>query len=95
MSSTLAWNRIVYDYARDMGAPGLCAVLGADTGLSLLDAVLLNGIFAQGCELDDFGHAGAASVPTALALAEYKGGSGRDVIITVAIGWKRWRTLRR
>ena len=88
VSSTLPWNRIVYDYARETGAPGPCTVVGTDARLSVLDAAFVNATFAQGCELDDFGHAGAASVPTAMALAEYKGQGGKAVITSVAIGYE-------
>lgn len=88
IASTLPWNRIVYDYAAEHGAPGRCTVVGTDTQLAVLDAAFVNATFGHGCELDDFGHAGAASIPVAFALAQHKGASGRDIITAVALGYE-------
>jgi 2-methylcitrate dehydratase PrpD len=88
IASTLPWNRIVYDYACEHGAPGRCTVVGTDTRLSVLDAAFVNATFGHGCELDDFGHAGAAAIPAAFALTEHAGASGRDVITAVALGYE-------
>src|SRR3954468_17238226 len=65
IASTLPWNRIVHDYACEFGAPGPCTLVGSKTRLSILDAAFVNATFGHGCELDDFGHAGAATVPVA------------------------------
>src|SRR5689334_5306918 len=57
VASTLPWNRLVYDYAvSEVGAFGPCTVIGAPKQLSALEAAFVNATFAQGCELDDFGH---------------------------------------
>ena len=88
IASTLPTNLIVYDYIREYGAPGPCTVVGTDTRLSVLDAAFVNATFGQGCEFDDFGHGGAASVPGAFALAEHRGATGRDLITAVAIGYE-------
>lgn len=88
IASTLPWNRIVHDYACEFGAPGPCTLVGSDKRLSILDATFVNATFGHGCELDDFGHAGAATVPVAFALAEQSGASGRDVIAAIALGYE-------
>ncbi len=88
VASTLPWNRIVSDYACEFGAQGACTLAGLDKRLSILDASFVNATFGHGCELDDFGHAGAATVPVAFALAEQYGASGRDVIAAIAIGYE-------
>jgi 2-methylcitrate dehydratase PrpD len=88
IASALPWNRIVYDYACEHGAPGPCTIAGSDRQLSILDAAFVNATFGHGCELDDFGHAGAATVPVAFALAEGYGASGQDVIGAIALGYE-------
>lgn len=88
IASTLPWNRIVHDYACEYGAPGSCTLVGSNKRLSILDAAFVNATFGHGCELDDFGHAGAATLPVAFALAEQYGASGRDVIAAVALGYE-------
>ncbi len=88
IASTLPWNRIVHDYACEYGAPGSCTVVGSDKQLSILDAAFVNATFGHGCELDDFGHAGAATVPIAFALAQEFGANGRDVIAAIAVGYE-------
>lgn len=88
IASTLSWNRIIHDHACDHGAPGPCTLVGSDQSLSILDATFVNATFGHGCELDDFGHAGAATVPLAFALAEQYGASGRDLITAIALGYE-------
>ena len=66
------------------------------------DAALVNGTFAQGCELDDYydqggGHPGAATVPVILALAQCQPVSGRELIAAMVagyeVGWRIGRAL--
>jgi 2-methylcitrate dehydratase PrpD len=88
MASTLSSNRPFYDYVSEMGAAGRCTVAGKDRRLAPTDAAFINATFGQGCEMDDFGHAGAATVPAAFALLEHRGGSGRDLIASIGVGYE-------
>jgi 2-methylcitrate dehydratase PrpD len=92
-ASRLHWNQAAYEYAREFGAPGTCTVMGKSDKLKPPDAAFVNGTFGQGCELDDFGHAGAATVPVALALAEDQHASGADLLTAVAIGYEIFARL--
>jgi 2-methylcitrate dehydratase PrpD len=64
--------------------------------------VLVNGTFAQGCELDDYydqggGHPGAATVPVIVALAQQQTVSGQELITAMVagyeVGWRIGRAL--
>lgn len=93
LASTLDWNRLVYEYAREMGAPGNCTVVGTRTRLKPTEAAFVNATFGQGCELDDYGHAGAATIPVALAIAQDLGLGGREVLTAVAVGYEIFARL--
>jgi 2-methylcitrate dehydratase PrpD len=73
-------------------ADGDATVIGAPRGASARDAALVNGIAAHAIEIDDValwvpGHMGACVCPAALALAETRGRSGRDLLAAIAAGY--------
>lgn len=88
VASTLEWNRVVYDYAVEIGGSGESTVIGTSTHLRPTEATFVNATFGQGCELDDSGHAGVATIPTALALADASRTSGQELITAVAVGYE-------
>lgn len=71
--------------------PGTSTVVGSRTGYSLRDAVLLNGLLVHGLDFDDTHpegviHASASALPTALAVAESRGQSGRELLTAYIAG---------
>lgn len=102
LGSTLAWNRPVYNFVREHKSGGPATIVKHGDKAALDDAVLVNGTFGQGCELDDYydqggGHPGAASIPVALALSEKHPVTGKEFLAAVAagyeIGWRVGRAL--
>jgi 2-methylcitrate dehydratase PrpD len=72
--------------ATELGGQGLCSVIGRANRLSLRDAVMVNGIFIHGLDFDDthlasIVHPTAASLPSALSLAESHVLGGRALLV--------------
>lgn len=102
IGSIMPWNQPAYRFVKENKSGGPARIVKTGERVPLDDAVLVNGTFAQGCELDDYydqggGHPGAASVPVILALAEKQPVSGRDLIIAMVagceVGWRVGRAL--
>lgn len=79
----------VDDLADDQS--GNATVIGSDSGYSLRDAVLLNGLLVHGLDFDDTHpegviHASASALPTAVGLAEKLHLSGRDLLTAYVAG---------
>lgn len=89
VGSTLPWTQIVYRYVQRFARPGQSTVVNFGTQYLHMDTACANAVFAQGCELDEYGsgHTGAVVVPTALALAEATHCSGREFIASVVAGY--------
>lgn len=100
LGSTVAWNQPIYRFIRDNKRGGPASVIHYGDKVPFDDAAFVNGSFGQGCELDDYydqggGHPGAASIPVAMALAEKKRVSGKDLIAAMAAGYEiGWRVGR-
>lgn len=100
IGATMPWNQAVYRFVKENKQDGPARIVLYGDHAPLDDAVLVNGTFAQGCELDDYydqggGHPGAASVPVILALAQQKRVSGRELITAVVAGYEvGWRVGR-
>jgi 2-methylcitrate dehydratase PrpD len=74
-----------------LGMPAQASVLGRAERLGVVWAPLVNGVAAHVEDFDDTHlptvvHPGAAVVPAALALGEWRGASGEDVLCAVAVG---------
>ncbi len=102
IGAIVEWNQPVYRYIADVKGAGPARIIKHGDLVPLDDAVLVNGTFAQGCELDDYydqggGHPGAASVPVILALAQKQRVSGQDLITAMVaayeVGWRVGRAL--
>lgn len=102
IGAVMPWNQPVYRFVRDTKGAGPARVIKHGARFAIDDAVLVNGTFAQGCELDDYydqggGHPGAASVPVLLALAQKQRVSGADLITAMVaayeVGWRVGRAL--
>jgi 2-methylcitrate dehydratase PrpD len=71
---------------------GRSSIAGRADTVDPISAAFINGIKAHSDELDDshfatLTHPAAVAVPTALALAEHVGASGRDVLTAIAAGY--------
>lgn len=88
------WSRAVIEHAMAAGAVGRSTVVGgSDMGTSPVMAALANGASAHAFELDDvheeaISHPGAVVVPAALALAEERSCTGRDLLEAIVIGYE-------
>jgi 2-methylcitrate dehydratase PrpD len=102
IGAVMPWNQPVYRFVREFKGAGPARIIKYGDRVPVDDAVLVNGTFAQGCELDDYydqggGHPGAASVPVILALAQRQQVSGQDLITAMVaayeVGWRVGRAL--
>ena len=91
--------KALIDLVRDEGGRPDCTILGFGGRVPAGHAALANGALAHCLDFDDQtpwgAHPDSSVVPTALALAELKGGvSGRELITAVAIGQELFTRLR-
>jgi 2-methylcitrate dehydratase PrpD len=100
IGATMPWNQAVYRFVKDNRSSGPARIVKHGDPVPVDDAVLVNGTFAQGCELDDYydqggGHPGAATVPVILALAQKQRVTGEALITAMVAGYEvGWRTGR-
>jgi 2-methylcitrate dehydratase PrpD len=91
--SELPWSRMIIAQARAASAPGRCAILGTEGGpVQATAAALANGAMTHAFELDNLtkpdsgSHPGATVFTAALALAQERGLSGRDLLTAFVAG---------
>ena len=100
IGASMQWNQPVYRFVKDTKSGGPARIVKYGDRVPLDDAVLVNGTFAQGCELDDYydqggGHPGAASVPVILALAQKQRVTGQELMTAMVAGYEvGWRVGR-
>jgi len=87
------WSRIVIDYARRTGPGGNSRIFAAGSQpVQAPAAALANGALAHAFELDSLtrpgagAHPGATVLPPALAVAQERGASGRELIAAFVAG---------
>jgi 2-methylcitrate dehydratase PrpD len=90
--STTPVGRRSLEFAAANGRPGRSLIWGSNARTSPAYAALANGTMAFHLELDDVHrtshtHPGVTTIPAALALAEEKGLSGRDLLLSVVLGY--------
>ena len=90
--ATQPWGRIAAQTAVEMSG-GRATLWGHTQTAGVSDAALVNGTAAHGFEIDDVHvrslmHPGAATIPAALALAEMKGASGRQLLAAIVAGYE-------
>lgn len=83
--------KIMYAEFADDDSGGPCTLIGVGTRTSLHNAALINGTGAHALDYDDVhfrlhGHPTACIAPAVLALGEYLGASGRDVLTAFIVG---------
>ena len=100
IGASVPWNQPVYQFVKSTKSGGPARIVKYGNEVPLDDAVLVNGTFAQGCELDDYydqggGHPGAATVPVIVALAQQQSVSGQELIAAMVAGYEAgWRIGR-
>lgn len=90
--SRLEAGRKIIPVLGELGGRPNCAVVATDLLTTPVDAALANGMFAHADETDDshapsLTHPGCAVVPAALAMAEYMGRSGTDLLHAIILGY--------
>ena len=85
------FGRAVTQAAEQLGGPPESTLVGAKARVSAASAVLANGTLAHGLDFDDtredaIVHTGCVAVPTALAVGEAVGASGRAVLEAMIAG---------
>lgn len=92
--STLPEVRAIVELMGAEGARGDCTIIGHAGASSVINAAMCNGGMAHGNEVDPVhatsvgGHVAAGPVPSALAIGESIGASGKDVLRAVALGYE-------
>ena len=85
-------SRIVRSYALQNYAKGPCTVIGTPEKLVPAGACFTNGTTGHAADLDDCtneggGHPGVIIIPVALAMGEYAGLSGKELLKCIVIGY--------
>lgn len=77
----------------DMGSSEQCTLWGTDKKVQLADAILYNACLIHGDDYDDthvasIVHPSASVVSTAMAVGEYVGSSGQEILEAIIMGWE-------
>ena len=85
-------GELAVKYVQALGGTPQASVIGARFRTTTVNAALANAMCAHSDETDDFepvtkAHPGSSVVPAALAIGEYEGRSGQDLIRAVALGY--------
>jgi 2-methylcitrate dehydratase PrpD len=95
LGNAMPWSQIVIRYAQRVGAGGRSRILGAHgPTLQAPAAALANGTLAHAFESDNLTkpgagvHPGATLLPPALAIAQERGNTGRELITAVVAGFE-------
>ncbi len=84
-------GKMIVNFVEEQGGKAACTVIGNKLRTSMYMAALANGTLAHALDFDDmgvFGHPSVALLPTALAVGEMLGKSGRDVLTAYVIGFE-------
>lgn len=84
-------GKMIVDFIEEQGGNTACTVIGNKLRSSMYMAALANGTLAHALDYDDmgvFGHPTCTLLPTALAVGEVLGKSGREVLSAYVIGFE-------
>jgi len=92
-SSSLDFGVATRALVASWGCTGASSVIGQQARVPPHAAALVNGVLAHGQDYDDthtesVTHPSACIVPTALAMCEARGASGKDAILAMAVGFE-------
>lgn len=95
IGSTLPWTRQIAMYVESRGGVPESRVVNRDVRLPAHAAAMVNAVFGQGCEWDDYtvrgwggGHSGSVAVPVGLAVGEPMHSSGTEFITAMVAGYE-------
>ncbi|MFZ0666904.1 MAG: MmgE/PrpD family protein [Acidimicrobiales bacterium] len=93
IGSTLPWTAPLPRVVKALGGTGESTILGTGAKAPALHAAMVNANFGHACEMDDSGykggcHAGALTIPPALALAERDHLTGREFLLAIVLGYE-------
>ena len=85
-------DTIMYNLIKEMGGMNIATLIGSEYSAPPMWAALYNGMISGVMEIDDVHeeailHPSIAVIPAALAVAEYAGSSGRDLITSIIVGY--------
>jgi 2-methylcitrate dehydratase PrpD len=86
-----AHGKMIVEFVAEQGADSTCTIIGNKQRSSPYLAALANGTLGHALDYDDmggFGHPTVALLPTALAIGEQLGKSGRDILTAYLIGFE-------
>jgi aconitate decarboxylase len=91
--STQPWGAIAAQVASELSGDGGVTLWGHASTAGAADAAMANGTATHGFEIDDIHvkslmHPGAVTIPAALALAEARRKSGRDLLTAIVAGYE-------
>src|SRR5512134_3227747 len=80
-------------FAHEQFAPGNATVIGSTQPLCVTGATWANASFASALDMDDgnrmaMGHPGACVIPAALAIAEQRKATGRELLAAIVAGYE-------
>lgn len=86
------FNKVILKLIMDHGGSEQSSILFSDKKYPVTQAAFMNAIYAHGADMDDgnkksAGHIGTHVIPSVFALAEYRGCSWGDVIVSIVIGY--------
>ncbi len=84
-------GKMIVEFVDAQGGNGACTIIGNRLRTSPYLAALANGTLGHALDFDDmggFGHPSVALLPTALAIGEQLGKSGRDILSAYVIGFE-------
>jgi 2-methylcitrate dehydratase PrpD len=84
--------RIITEYAKEIGGARESRILGEGSLVPCEYATMVNSIASEILELSDgdpriIGHAGQAVIPAAIAIAEKKRASGKELLAAIVVGY--------
>ena len=91
--STTDWMKQVNNVAKRLGGNPEATLIGDGTRVGVANAAMANGTLGRALDLDDthfrpWEHVSAYVVPTAFAVGEWLGKSGKDVITAAVAGYE-------
>jgi 2-methylcitrate dehydratase PrpD len=92
-SHGMGFSEIVQDVAQSLGGPAESTIIGSGMRIPAHNAALVNGTMAHGRDFDDMHregsiHLSSLAVPTALAVSEASGKSGKSAIVGIVAGYE-------
>lgn len=86
------FNKVLLELLMEQGGSEQSSILFSNKKYPVAQSAFMNAIYAHGADMDDgnkksAGHIGTHVIPSVFALAEYRGCSWRDVIVSIVVGY--------